>query len=328
MYLTLNEDLINVLVTEELAISHYINYGYYEKRRYNMKLPDEFDCLTYRLLNEDINYMNDNELVIHYYKYGYLENRKYKMELPDDFNYDLYILLNEDISHLSEDDAKIHYLKYDYNKLVVPNNNINYNEYNNFDWNAYLDDNQDLKMNDKLSAFHHWQIYGKLEGRVNNIYLMDDYDNFDYNFYIRYNNDIYDVIDKDSAFHHWVMYGKVNGRISNLNCKENILGTLDNFDWEFYIDNNCKLKYISNKIQAFNHWNIVGCVNNYCSRIIFKKGVMPYIYININNLKINNKDDWRLFCNKNLKYLYLYDLPKNISLDSNNNAVFIEFRDL
>jgi hypothetical protein len=60
---------------------HYENHGYKENRKYKYdNIPEDFNAKEYIELNEDLRYLNMNELEgkVHYENHGYKENRKYK----------------------------------------------------------------------------------------------------------------------------------------------------------------------------------------------------------------------------------------------------------
>jgi hypothetical protein len=73
-------------------------------------IPDDFNVVQYKELNEDLKGITENDAKLHYENNGYIENRKYKFEnIPEDFNARDYIELNEDLKHMSEIEAKVHY---------------------------------------------------------------------------------------------------------------------------------------------------------------------------------------------------------------------------
>jgi len=63
-----------------------------ENNIYGFKnIPPDFDIRNYKLLNDDLKYMDNNELMLHYENTGVLENRKYKLEqISTDFNVFVY----------------------------------------------------------------------------------------------------------------------------------------------------------------------------------------------------------------------------------------------
>jgi len=79
----------------------------------NSKLPDDFDINMYKMLNVDLNHLNDEELIEHYLKHGVNEQRIYKtIKLPDDFDANNYKMLHPDISHFNEKEALHHFIRH------------------------------------------------------------------------------------------------------------------------------------------------------------------------------------------------------------------------
>jgi hypothetical protein len=68
MYISLHSDL--QYLTENEAIEHYENYGFYEKRRYRT-IPIDFDYKVYIELNPDLHNADENTAKFHYEYYGY-----------------------------------------------------------------------------------------------------------------------------------------------------------------------------------------------------------------------------------------------------------------
>ena len=80
----------------------------------NKKIPDDFICEIYKLLNHDLNMLNNKELIDHYLTFGINEKRIYKIpdNLPKNFNCKIYKLLNNDLLHLSDIELIKHYVTY------------------------------------------------------------------------------------------------------------------------------------------------------------------------------------------------------------------------
>lgn len=77
VYLELNPDL-NQDSNEKDVISHYINYGIHENRKYIINIPHDFDWRLYLKLNPDLNQDSiEIEVVQHYINHGINENRQY-----------------------------------------------------------------------------------------------------------------------------------------------------------------------------------------------------------------------------------------------------------
>ena len=80
----------------------------------NYRLPNNFNIDAYRLLNKDLERMDDKQCIKHYLTYGKNENRLYK--IPDDFNTDAYRLLNKDLENMDDKQCITHYLTYGKNE--------------------------------------------------------------------------------------------------------------------------------------------------------------------------------------------------------------------
>lgn len=150
-------DLSN-LSDDELEL-HYRVYGKLENRIYEYdiltnneinkiiydKLPDDFNYEDYKILNNDLELLNDIELKNHFLNNGQFENRIYKYVLPKDFNINYYRLLNPDLNDKTNDELIVHYIKYGknenriYTKINIEDDikfNITLN--NNIDENYYF----------------------------------------------------------------------------------------------------------------------------------------------------------------------------------------------
>ena len=86
-----------------------------------------------------------------------------------------------------------------------------------FDWNFYTNHYSDLRIfPNKESAFQHWILFGKKEGRICNCNELKKQIHFDWNFYTNHYSDLRIFKNEESAFQHWIIFGKNEGRI----CKE------------------------------------------------------------------------------------------------------------
>ena len=73
-----NKEYLNYFYTPE-EIDIHLNYWYKLDTGDNENiLPNNFNPSTYKLLNNDLNFMNDYQLTLHYIVYGQYENRHYK----------------------------------------------------------------------------------------------------------------------------------------------------------------------------------------------------------------------------------------------------------
>ena len=72
-------------------------------------LPFNFNVQIYKVLNQDLSFMNENQLISHYLNFGINEKRNYHFDLPEDFDAFEYQILNNDLSNLNEVELKRHY---------------------------------------------------------------------------------------------------------------------------------------------------------------------------------------------------------------------------
>lgn len=122
-----------------------------------------FDPVIYKLLNNDLKYLNIDELENHYNKIGIKEKRLYKFDMPKKFNYLEYKNLNKDLEDYSELECYKHYTIYGKKE------DRKYHNYNNesllFDFKIYRELNNDLISFNKKSLENHFKLYGKNENR-------------------------------------------------------------------------------------------------------------------------------------------------------------------
>lgn len=125
-------------------------------------------------------------------------------------------------------------------------------EYENFNWELYVDKYIDLKhITEKESAWNHWTNHGKSEGRtLENMKENNEYKIFDWKTYVNNYQDLCKIENKDAAWFHWINHGKKEGRTST-NLKNN---EYEGFLWETYIENYQDLELIDNKDEAWSHW--------------------------------------------------------------------------
>jgi hypothetical protein len=76
-------------------------------------LPHDFRVSTYKLFNEDLRELSDEDAMEHYKNHGVQENRRYKI-VPPDFNYIEYLELNTDLHETDEIHATYHYEHHGY----------------------------------------------------------------------------------------------------------------------------------------------------------------------------------------------------------------------
>lgn len=213
-------------MTDNEVLDHFIHHGIQEKRQYKgynkyykketviekkkpennievkikknnsfNKLPDDFNVSSYRSLNSDLFYYdNDEYLINHYINIGSKENRLYK--IPDDFDPLLYNRLNPDLGNLPNHKLIEHFksfgikekrcykfpndFDYDFYRLVYLNND---NKFDKDKIRLYYLDNGIMKK--------HW------------IKLPED---FDYNIYKKLNQDL-EKLSKNELIKQFVKVG-------------------------------------------------------------------------------------------------------------------------
>ena len=109
-----------------------------------MNLPEDFNLLSYRLLNNDLKNLNDDELTNHYLIYGINEERRYKYNLPDDFDLNSYRILNSDLNQFNDQELLSHYLISGTNE----GRSYKYNLPDDFDLNSDLNQFNDQELLD------------------------------------------------------------------------------------------------------------------------------------------------------------------------------------
>jgi len=102
-------------------------------------------------------------------------------------------------------------LSEDFYKAAAPFFYYINNQYEIFDWKKYINIYNDLssRINNKVDAWHHWENYGKDEGRQ--FCIAEEYF-FDWQTYIQTYPDLSSIHNKKDALHHWNNYGKHENR--------------------------------------------------------------------------------------------------------------------
>lgn len=99
-----------------------------EHRISDLNVPSNFDLEGYRLINMDVQHMNDIELYKHYLSFGRDEKRGYLIrEISNNFNPRNYKLINPDLMALSDLEAVNHYKLHGVfeNRLICYPENLN-----------------------------------------------------------------------------------------------------------------------------------------------------------------------------------------------------------
>jgi hypothetical protein len=195
---------------------------------------------------------------------NYLENIDYMSEEYEKFNWIFYTTHHQDLIHIStKEEAYRHWDmhgKYE-NRICEPpisepiqiKDDVNYTEYETFDWETYLELNRDLKESGLITrdeAVRHWIHHGKTENR--------EYQ-FDWCSYVKQHNLIPQSIDtKIKAINHWLDYGKKEISNNPTNNENNIDINDEMFNWKFYVTKYSDLKHLDNEKSAYAHWKDFG----------------------------------------------------------------------
>ncbi len=203
-----------------------------------------------------------------------------------DFNWILYKYNNLDLRILSnKEEAWLHYKNYGINENREYNiSNKDKVNYNNFDWELYINTYYELKENNiktKIKAWEHYINYGKYENKqiecvINNLKDNENVNkkkslslgDFDYELYLELNDDLKNNnLTKEEAYRHWVLNGSLENRlcsfydmVDNLDENHNKIKYID-FDYEEYLELNRDLhidKTKNIKLEAFKHYVLFG----------------------------------------------------------------------
>jgi len=304
-----------------IVINKFINYNEYLMNdlhafyEFTQKYSIHFEYIGINgnfLVNPNNVASNNTNVAIKILENPYIS----KIEITSDFfkyediyiNFDWikYIELNTDIAHINcKENAWEHWMNHGKNEgrqyfsknildetikvaHIIDVDPVIEAEKNKFDWNKYVELNNDLShINNKEEAWDHWINYGKNEGRQCST-EENDKNMFDWKKYLAKNIDLHHIKTKEETWDHWINYGKNEGRPFYLKKKYD---DKKNFDWKSYIDNNNDLSHINNQEEAWDHWINYG--KNEGRSIVDK-----------NFIKFSNFD-WRYYIenNEDLKHL-------------------------
>jgi GR25 family glycosyltransferase involved in LPS biosynthesis len=253
-------------------------------------LPFDFDVYYYKLLNDDLKNMTNDQLIKHYLEYGKNENRLYKFDLPNDFDIEFYKNNYNDLKNFSIDELKLHYILHGKleNRIYKSNkNNFLNNLPSDFNLVIYKNNYIDLYNFTDEQLINHYLSHGKNENRIYNKIIKNDnrlnklsknlIDKLpiDFNIDIYKNNyiDLYNFTDEE-LINHYLIHGKNENRIYNINKIEvpEINKLPKDFDINFYKNKYDDLKNFNNK-ELVNHYINYGkkenrLYNNYKYNII------------------------------------------------------------
>ena len=187
-YISMNNDVaIKYNYDYDLIKEHFFKSGYLEKRLYSKIESNLFyfnDWIKYLNVNQDIIKQKINNEVLafkHYLEHGIHEKRqiypkniiKYEsINLPIENKYEIIDIefakeINENLNNLDNNEIINYIDTHSKNEFLLYSLNHK-NLYMNYDWNQYLKEYPDLKINkifDKFSAIEHYIQFGSKEGR-------------------------------------------------------------------------------------------------------------------------------------------------------------------
>ena len=277
-YLSKNKDIISKKINNEhLAFKHYLDHGFREKREIFKKNNIRYDIVT-------VPVEGDVEI----------------------FDINFFRKINSQFSGLSDNEIIKYILKNKNNCLYTLNHR---NLYENYDWNQYLIDYPDLKINkifNKLDALLHYISFGRKEGR--NLKIIDnDSENSNNKTNVNKKNNCINILEK-------IENPDYNDDLYEV-FKNNILENTNNLD---------VVKYDIKDIKQINKVYEILCIDfdhNYyyklnnkthklennqekCIEHFLKTGVSKYLPYSKNHYLLLINYDWKEFANK-------YSLTKN-----------------
>jgi hypothetical protein len=212
-----------------------------------------------------------------------------------------------------------------------------------FDINYYIKNNEDLYINgikDEHSALNHWINNGKNENR-NYRYINVQLDSYikEFNKFIQKKiftkEEAWDILLNISTKHQNIV--NIKDEDQNEESKENIINNIEkkfsldisnkndnsnnnieDFDWEYYIENNKDLvdNGINNKNDSINHWLHFGINENRKHRFFKKKSILINTKEELNNIDNINNNIWKK--NINIRKKNINIRKKNINIRKKN----------
>ena len=284
----------------------------------SLKLPNDFDVKSYKVLNSDLKNLNDTQLKNHYLINGIKEGRPYKHNLPKDFDVKSYKTLNNDLKDLNDTQLKNHYLingikegrPYKHNlpkdsnpKLPKDSNSKLPKDSNpklpkDFDVKLYKTMNNDLKDLNDTQLINHYLTHGIKEGRSYKHNLTKNVNmnlpkDFDVKSYKILNSDLKDLNDIQ-LIDHYLTHGIKEGRLYKHSLPKD-------FNVRLYKTLNSDLKNL----------NITQLIDHYLKNGINEGRPYKHSSKDLNNdLNSNLPKDFDLTIYKNLNS----NLPKDFDL--------------
>jgi len=177
---------------------------------------------------------------------------------------------------------EIDWINYEKNFLYK----INTLDYENFDWNSYVENYDDLNFNDKNISWKHWISDGLSQRRIpfnkENIFYIIYENVFSWETYIDNYNDlkIHKIDNKIYAWKHWINWGIHEGRVYD---------NIRNFDYNSYLKHNPDLAIsnINSLNNLWKHWISYGKKEE---RIINPNMDINNLFINVEIIYIITSD--------------------------------------
>jgi len=183
----------------------------------------------YRLFNNDLTHLNDNELIsqhIHLTKTNCLTNKKDFYNNNPDFDIDYY-RLHEDLYKLSEYELIKHYYLFGKNENRIINLNTFLSKYPNLDINFYRL-YYDINCLLEYDLIKHYYYYGIKEDRLTNINTFyTKYPDFNYELYAKFNKLPLNLLE----INYIQRFLNNNNTIYSINS---FIGQYPSFDYNFY----------------------------------------------------------------------------------------------
>jgi hypothetical protein len=271
-------------------------------------IPDDFDSYIYKLLNNDLKNMNDNELIKHYLLFGKNENRIYKLNLPIDFDSYIYKILNNDLYNLSDIELKLHYFnngKNENRKYNIDINEINKLHQNFINYKNYLIYEDNIINNQEIDYKNELNV------------LLDKYDCLKVDDRIKISN-------KNNLFNNYIKDNNYSKHFLNNNFNHNIYYINKNYknimlNYNIIVNKETKIK--NTILLIINNKDLLNCEIIFnVNYIIISDNIFEYKYnLKINDFQIKYPNENYIF--ENINYI-IYDKDYNFNNDLLNNILY------
>ena len=200
------------LKNEVISFIYIHSFSYQTTKQIIYSLIDKINNGCIIVFNEFINYKN---FFIYEFKVFYEFVQEFKIDFEFVGSYENFKIKSQEMKN-SKKSVAIRIIKNPYfNNAFFENNCF----IENFDWEFYLQNYEDLKhIKSEEEAKYHWINYGSKEGRIcKNKKLQKKKDlfdkkDFDWIHYISKYDDLKYIQIEEDAWHHWINYGSKEGR--------------------------------------------------------------------------------------------------------------------